>query len=68
MNIKCQCSICGHAKQRDQVSLVPFSDGRTYLYECNEACNVSGGICEWLIKFPGSYKKLDKFLEENPEP
>jgi len=68
MNIKFQCSICGQLKDRDQVTLEPYTDGRTYLYECIEECPFNVDIKPWLLKFPGSFKKLDKFIKEIPEP
>lgn len=55
-------------KLYEEVKLEKHTDGRTSFFKCNDECETKAGIKDWLVKFPGSFKKLDKFLEENPQP
>jgi hypothetical protein len=63
-----QCNNCGNLKLYEEVKRKKHTDGRTSFFKCINECETKVGVEEWLVKFPGSFKKLDKFLEENPQP
>ena len=67
MNIKWQCWNCGDLKLRTDVKSVIHTDERTYFYKCVNTCKTKDNFKDWIIQFPTSVKKLEKFLEENPE-
>jgi hypothetical protein len=66
--MKCQCSICGSLKPREEVEIYEH-DVRTYMYKCiNCDKEPVPDLKDWISRFPGAEKKLNKFLQDNPMP
>ena len=65
---KMQCCNCGELMPMEDVIRLEHTDDITTLFHCTVECEIKEGVKEWLIAFPGQFKKLDKFIQENPEP
>ena len=65
--IKFQCSKCDCETSRNKVSVKEID--RCLVYECKKCDKPEiKDLLNWIVRYPGAEKKIDKYLKNNPMP